>query len=770
MLAARPSTALLLLITTGCPGEVGGLSTTDAPSTTQPASGPDSGEEPTDGGAVSGASSGPEGTTTTSPATSGSTTEDPEPTTTDATSTTVAPTTYSVTVIVSGLGDDSATLKLGDQELAVAGDGAYVFAGELADGAAYQVEFAAPPASHECTLDAPSGFVDGMDVVISSVCVATDPQDLLLAEIGLADNTGDSFWIELAHVGDAAIDLADYSVRARSYDTVGKKSGVQTYPLASRILAPGDRVLLRGALEDVLPGPRIVPISHELTTLPFFVDFGAVELLRGDESRDYVAFGSIAQSQAADLAPTSPEAWSGYPADTAGLPAKGATMRGKSIARDLALHDTNTSADWTPVVYSTPGGLNDTHACVADVDADGLPDCSEEIGASYAGVDVYGLGARPGQRDIFMEIDYMDPRGKDGVTVDPGMVPYMVALARVVEVFAAHDLHLHLDTGPLFDPAPGLNLAKFDRGGGEQIGYAARVCFDTDPACTSVDEIKAEHMAAQRLAMFHYLVFGDMALIEGAGGQGERPGNDLYLSLGSRGYSLASEKQANFTYTNQAVSLMHELGHNLGLSHGGYSEHKGDAKVDEANFKPNYLSVMNYLYSTLGLPQIGVQEGDRYYYRHAPDDPGCKAKGVTLSTMKPPANGPISDVIIDFSSGVGSTIDLAAVDESAGLGRAGSQWVDFDCDGVVDPPYAHDLHVAVDFDDQWMITEIRDHDDWGDLDLYFLATRSGFDNTAGTDAPAPTRRSGPGAPLIRAPIVNDAQPLEPPDLLPHRER
>lgn len=53
---------------------------------------------------------------------------------------------------------------------------------------------------------------------------------------------------------------------------------------------------------------------------------------------------------------------------------------------------------------------------------------------------------------------------------------------------------------------------------------------------------------------------------------------------------------------------------------------------------------------------------------------------------------------------------------SAGLGRAGSQWVDFDCDGVIDPPYAHGLHAAVDSDDQLVITKLRDHDDWGDLD------------------------------------------------------
>jgi hypothetical protein len=42
---------------------------------------------------------------------------------------------------------------------------------------------------------------------------------------------------------------------------------------------------------------------------------------------------------------------------------------------------------------------------------------------------------------------------------------------------------------------------------------------------------------------------------------------------------------------------MHELGHNLGLHHGG---------DDDINGKPNYLSVMNYSFSNTGIPGIGV--------------------------------------------------------------------------------------------------------------------------------------------------------------------
>ncbi len=754
----RHTTALLLLIATGCPDDVGNFSITDEPATTQPGQVTTSGEEPTDGAAttISSSTSGDDPVDGATTSTTSTTSTDTSSAETSGSGTTAAPSTYSVTVVVSGLDDDSATLKLGDQEVAVMGDGAYVFPGELPDGAPYQVGFGSEPAHHECVLDAPGGVVQAMDVVIPAVCVKALQKDLLLAEIGLADNSQDSFWIELAHVGTDPVDLGEYSVRARTLDPLIKDS-VETYALPSRMIMPGDRVLLRGALPDVVAGPGIVPISKSPKIRPFFVGHGAVELLKAEESRDYVAFGTIPPNKVAELAATTPAAWIGYPADVAPLPAMGATMRGKSIARDLALTDSNTSGDWTPVQFSTPGGLNDTHGCVADADADGLPDCSEVMGASYAGVDIHGLGARQGQRDIFVEIDYMDPKGKDGVSIDPGMVPHKLALEHVVKVFAAHDFHVHLDVGPLFDPAPGLNLASLDRGGGNQIEYAAHIYLGSDPASTSIHEIKAQHQAAQRLAMFHYAVFADQSLLM-AGGQAERPGNDLYISLGSKQYSMADEVNVNRTYTHQAAVLMHELGHNLGLSHGGYSTYKGDALVDEANHKPNYLSVMNYMYSYIGLPMVGMSEGDRYYFKQA----GCEAKGVTSSNMTPPGHGPLGSVILDFSSGEGATMDLAAVDEKKGLGREGSQWVDFDCDDVVDPPYAHGLHAAVDNNEQIEIKSVRDHDDWGGLDLYFLSSLKGFDNA---DVPA-TRGGDLRGPLVRAPIVNDVQPLDAPDPAP----
>jgi hypothetical protein len=59
----------------------------------------------------------------------------------------------------------------------------------------------------------------------------------------------------------------------------------------------------------------------------------------------------------------------------------------------------------------------------------------------------------------------------------------------------------------------------------------------------------------------------------------------------------------------QAGTLMHELGHSLTLTHGGtYYENAATPSVPtyELNCKPNYLSVMNYLFQVRGFPDGGI--------------------------------------------------------------------------------------------------------------------------------------------------------------------
>ena len=52
----------------------------------------------------------------------------------------------------------------------------------------------------------------------------------------------------------------------------------------------------------------------------------------------------------------------------------------------------------------------------------------------------------------------------------------------------------------------------------------------------------------------------------------------------------------------QGATLMHELGHNFELTHAGL--HQSNSAPREPNCKPNYHSVMNYLYQLRGLPDV----------------------------------------------------------------------------------------------------------------------------------------------------------------------
>ncbi|MCL4554607.1 MAG: hypothetical protein M1565_05685, partial [Actinobacteria bacterium] len=47
------------------------------------------------------------------------------------------------------------------------------------------------------------------------------------------------------------------------------------------------------------------------------------------------------------------------------------------------------------------------------------------------------------------------------------------------------------------------------------------------------------------------------------------------------------------TVAEQSGTLMHELGHNLDLKHGG---------GDHTGYKPNFLSIMNYFFQMTGIP------------------------------------------------------------------------------------------------------------------------------------------------------------------------
>lgn len=77
---------------------------------------------------------------------------------------------------------------------------------------------------------------------------------------------------------------------------------------------------------------------------------------------------------------------------------------------------------------------------------------------------------------------------------------------------------------------------------------------------------------------------GNPIVLSGSSGLGELHGNDFMVTFGNAGWGNMAPALND---VDRAATWMHELGHTLGLGHGG-------AIDDNTNYKPNYHSVMNY--------------------------------------------------------------------------------------------------------------------------------------------------------------------------------
>jgi hypothetical protein len=100
---------------------------------------------------------------------------------------------------------------------------------------------------------------------------------------------------------------------------------------------------------------------------------------------------------------------------------------------------------------------------------------------------------------------------------------------------------------------------------------------------------------------------GDSMVTLGLWGADDAPGceTDPSQPLGS-GQNYCSDQVG--TVNEQTGTLMHELGHTLTLTHGGTyydSMNNPSVPMDELNCKPNYLSVMNYLFQVRGFADGG---------------------------------------------------------------------------------------------------------------------------------------------------------------------
>lgn len=229
-----------------------------------------------------------------------------------------------------------------------------------------------------------------------------------------------------------------------------------------------------------------------------------------------------------------------------------------------------------------------------DVDGDGDIDLNlQALGADYNGTP---MKADPNHKDIFVEVDYFDctVAGGDCTAGDTHVhQPMAAALDLIRQSFANAPV-----TNP--DGQTGINLwVQVD----EALPHQA-TC-DLDPPCfdavkagsfgTAAERANADILTGKRLVFRYNLWVHDKNAGNSSSGQAEGGGNDFVVSLGSWTAQVG-------TTQDQAGTFMHELGHTLGLGHGG---------VDGINCKPNYLSIMSYTWQVTGLQPAGIFDYSR---------------------------------------------------------------------------------------------------------------------------------------------------------------
>lgn len=198
----------------------------------------------------------------------------------------------------------------------------------------------------------------------------------------------------------------------------------------------------------------------------------------------------------------------------------------------------------------------------SDTDDDRLSDAAEIFGSN--GVDIRYYGADPLRKTLLIEADYY-----------AAFKPDQAALDQVIQAFA---------DAPVNNPdgSTGITLAiDLD----DQVA-ASDEDSNLSPVWTDFDVLKNKYFPTRRSKLFHYALFVDQ--YNGGSSSGISrgiPAHDFVVSLGQW-------PTAGGTTQQQAGTLMHEFGHNLGLRHGGH---------ENANRKLNYLSIMSYDYQMPGL-------------------------------------------------------------------------------------------------------------------------------------------------------------------------
>ncbi len=324
-------------------------------------------------------------------------------------------------------------------------------------------------------------------------------------------------------------------------------------------------------------------------------------------------------------------------------------------------HETNTGVHVGPTDTGTDP-LN------PDTDDDGMDDGDEVLG-TLGGLDLLALGASPLRKDILVEYDWFDDSlefcGAHSHRPTAGTV------AMVTTTFSS---------APVLNPdgSSGINfIHDYGQGGlftGGNLIVDANGILVAGVEGAEFKNYKLANFATNRNGYFRYVILPHRYDTDSdSSGQAELPGDDMIVSL----YCFHSDY-------NVATTIVHELGHNLTLRHGG----------DEfCNYKPNYNSVMNYRYQFPGI------------------DTNCN---------------PLGNGVIDYS--IGSRIDLDETNLDESMGTCGAPSWDWNSNSVIESGIAFDINSDETLQGSTcgaILSTLRDHDDWANISFGGLANFDG---------------------------------------------
>jgi hypothetical protein len=234
-------------------------------------------------------------------------------------------------------------------------------------------------------------------------------------------------------------------------------------------------------------------------------------------------------------------------------------------------------------LYANNSGSNLLRTFSVDADSDGLCDAWETYGVTRAdGGGQFWFGGAPDSadvlhKDVFVEVDAMENHSLVDASCLALVNGFWAGTVHNPDGTMGMNLHLQRDESGSGIPDAAWTSAN------QATNY--RAIWDAHFGTAAEHGVPAI-LEAKALGVRYALMVHGVDPVGGAHaswGQAEQDGNEFIVALLPR-IPVGSDPVIDWKF--QAGTFLHELGHTLGLSHGGI--------YDDDDWKPNYRSVMNH--------------------------------------------------------------------------------------------------------------------------------------------------------------------------------